>query len=155
MCTACQSKMNGLRKRGGKKSKTMTKRRRRSRVSGLNSKEIGGVATSLLLPGIAGAIAGTYLNKLPFLSSNPQYVNYAAVGIGLVLATSMKNPMVKAAGVGMAIGGGKAVAQDLLDGQGVGLLPPGVPSVRLSGLSNPANNVPGVLQQDIPGVTVR
>lgn len=131
------------------------KRRRRSRVSGINSKDIGSVATQYVLPGVAGAIAAGFLTKLPFLSSNPQYTNYAAIVGGVVLAASSRNTMLQAAGVGMAIKGGAAVAGDLLDGQGVGLLPPGVPSVRISGLSGAGDGVPGVLREEIPGIKVR
>jgi hypothetical protein len=136
MCKACQSSVNGLRKRG-KKRKPMARKRRNSRVSGLNTKDVGSVAQNWVLPGIAGAVAATYLDKLPYLDKHPQYVNYAAIAGGLALAVATKNPMAIAAGIGMAISGGAAVANDLLDGQGgpktLGLLPPGVPSLRISG----------------------
>jgi hypothetical protein len=159
MCTACQNKMNGLKsRRKGTKTKRSMKRRRRSRVSGLNSKDIGSVATKYVLPGIAGAIAASFLKKLPFLDKdeNKEYRNYAAIVGGLVLTASTKNPMLQAAGIGMAIKGGTAVAVDLLpESLGIGLLPPGVPSVRISGLNGPGDFVPGVLREEIPGVKIR
>lgn len=131
MCTACQ-KMAGI----GRKRKTMAKKRkstRRRRYIGAAKGGVQSALTQTILPGVAGAVLTNYLDKLPVLSSNPQYVNYAAAGIGLLLVAFSKNPMVQAGGVGMAITGGKKVFDDLLDGQvsGLGLLSPGARSFSI------------------------
>jgi hypothetical protein len=130
MCQACQNKING-RKKMAKKHKT---RRRRAGVRGVSSKGISNFATQTLLPGVAGAIAGNFLNRLPFIKDNPQYAPWAAAIGGTLVATASKNSMIQAAGMGMAISGVAQVAGDLLDGvKGVGLLPPGVPSRGVAG----------------------
>jgi hypothetical protein len=130
MCTACQNKING-RKKMAKKHKT---RRRRAGVRGVSQKGIGNFATQTLLPGVAGAIAGNFLNRLPFIKDNPQYAPWAAAVGGTLVATMSKNSMIQAAGIGMAISGAAQVAGDVLDGvKGVGLLPPGVPSRGVAG----------------------
>ncbi|MEZ4925571.1 MAG: hypothetical protein R3A50_04795 [Saprospiraceae bacterium] len=108
------------------------KRRRRS-IRGLSTASISNTLTGQVLPGVLGGVAANYLDKLPGLDQKPQYVNYAAVGGGLLLAVMTKNKMLQAAGIGMAIVGGKKVADDLLDGQGVmhGLLPSPAPQYRI------------------------
>ena len=138
MCTACQKQMNGI----GRRKKTMAKKRSKRRgIRGFSTGDIQSVATQTVIPGIIGAIGANYLDKLPFLKDNPQYSNYGGIAIGLLLATMTKNPMIQAAGVGLSIVSGGRVAGDLLDGQaatnGLGrLLPPGTPSVMISGLDD-------------------
>lgn len=132
MCTTC-SKMAGVgRRKSNKMEKKTRKSRKYRRVSGVKG-GIGGTLTTTILPGVVGGVLTNYLDKLPGLSANPQYVNYAALIGGVALAAFVKNPMVQAAGVGMAIVGGKKVADDLLDGQvsGLGLLSPGTRSFSI------------------------
>lgn len=108
------------------------KRRRRS-IRGFNSGNIQSAFTKQVIPGILGAVATNYLDKIPGLSTNPQYTNYAALLGGVLLATMTKNAALQAAGIGMAIVGGKKVADDLIDGQGAGvnLLSPGQRSYNI------------------------
>lgn len=144
MCTACQ-KMAGI----GRKRKTMAKKRkstRRRRYIGAAKGGVQSALTQTILPGVVGGVLTNYLDKLPGLSSNPQYVNYAAVAGGIALAVFTKNPMLQAAGAGMAIVGGKKVVDDLLDGQvsGLGLLSPGARSFSI-----------GETAADVPQIEVK
>lgn len=126
MCTQCQSKINGMKKR-----KKGQKRRRTSRIRGLNAGDAGAFLTQSVLPGVAGAIAANYLPKLGIPA---QYQNYAALGLGLLLNVATNNPMLNAAGAGMAVVGGAAVVSDLMDGQnGLGLLMPGQSARYIAG----------------------
>ncbi len=130
MCTSCSKSMNGY----GKKTKKTMKRRR---ISGINKKGIGKMLTEDLLPITAGYVAGNFLPTL-VLKNNPQYANYLALGLGAVLGT--QKGMLAKLGLGMAVKGASGVVADLMDGSGVsgmGLLPPGVPSVRISGYGDP------------------
>lgn len=130
MCTSC-SKMNGY---GRKKLKKTMKRRR---ISGISKKGFGKMVTEDLLPITAGYVAGNFLPGL-VLKNNPQYANYLALGLGAVLGT--QKGMLAKLGLGMAVKGASGVVADLMDGssvQGLGLLPPGVPSVRISGYGDP------------------
>lgn len=132
MCTACQKAAVGR-----KKGKKIMKRRRRS-IRGFSSGNIQSALTNQVLPGVLGAVAANYLDKIPGLSSNPQYTNYAGLLGGVLLATMTKNQMLQAAGVGMAIVSGKNIANDLLDGQpGVNLLAPGQRSYNIGEYSAP------------------
>ena len=155
MCNAC-NKMNGLgrKRKGQKKSKTMGRKRRTSRVSGLNSKDAAAVAQTYILPGIAGAVAAKYLDKLPFIKDKPEYMNYAAIVGGVLLAVATKNPMVTAAGIGMATVGGAGVVADLMDGsstpKGLGLLPYGERALSISGFPDGVSVPAGA-----PGIAVR
>lgn len=140
MC-GCQNKINGI---GRKKSSKMAKRkspRRRRRISGLNSKDIQGVATSAVLGGAGAVVLKMILDKvLP--AEYAAHTHYAQIGGGILLATMSKNTMLQAAGLGAATVGAAAVVTDLTDGvAGLGLLPPGVPSVRISGLAEPTGVV--------------
>lgn len=131
MCTACQ-KMAGI----GRKRKAMAKKRkstRRRRYIGAAKGGVQSALTQTILPGVAGGFLTQYLDKLPGLSSYPQYKNYAAVAGGLLLALFTKNKMLQAGGVGMAIVGGTNVFNDLVDGQvnGLGLLSPGARSFSI------------------------
>jgi hypothetical protein len=122
--------MNGY---GKKKSKSMKRRR----ISGISKKGFGKMVTEDLLPITAGFVAGNFLPGL-VLKNNPQYGNYLALGLGALLGT--QKGMVAKLGLGMAVKGASGVVADLMDGSGVsgmGLLPPGVPSVRISGYGDP------------------
>lgn len=133
MCTQCQSKINGMKKR-----KKAQKRRRTSRIRGFNAGDAGGFITQTALPGVAGAIAANYLPKLGIPD---QYKNYAALGLGVLLNVVTNNPMLNAAGAGMAIVGGAAVVSDLMDGQnGVGLLMPGQQARYIAGMERGGSN---------------
>lgn len=118
------------------------KRRRSRSIRGFNSGNIQSALTNQVLPGVLGAVAANYLDKIPGLSTNPQYTNYAGLAAGVLLATMTKNPMLQSAGVGMAIVSGRNIANDLLDGQGTGvnLLSPGQRSYNI-GEYAPAPNV--------------
>jgi hypothetical protein len=122
----------------GDGKKGSTRRRRTSRIRGLNAGDAGNFLTQTALPGVAGAIAANYLPKIGIPA---QYQNYAALALGLVLNLATNNPMINAAGAGMAIVGGAAVVNDLLDGQnGLGLLPPGVTARGIAGNGNGGMN---------------
>jgi len=133
MCTSCSKSMNGY---GKNKKKTMKRRR----ISGINQKGIGKMVTEDLLPITAGFVAGNFLPGL-VLKNSPQYGNYLALGLGALLGASQKGMLAKV-GLGMAVKGASGVVADLMDGsgsvQGLGLLPPGVPSVRISGYGDSA-----------------
>lgn len=114
---ACQNKsINGM--------------KRRKSIRGFSTKGLGSIFTGQILPIGVGYLAGNYLPGL-VLKNNPQYGNYLALGLGAVLAT--QKGMLSGIGIGMATKGVVGVVGDLLDGQGVNLLPPGVPSLRISG----------------------
>lgn len=136
MCS-CKNKTNGI---GRKKSSKMAKKRkaprRRRRISGFNSKDIQGVATSAVLGGAGAVVLKMILDKaLP--AEYAAYTHYAQIGAGILLTAMSKNTMIQAAGLGAATVGAAAVVTDLTDGvNGLGLLPPGVPSVRISGLGD-------------------
>ena len=96
------------------------------------------MVTEDLLPITAGFVAGNFLPGL-VLKNSPQYGNYLALGLGALLGASQKGMLAKV-GLGMAVKGASGVVADLMDGSGVsgmGLLPPGVPSVRISGYGDP------------------
>jgi hypothetical protein len=125
--------MNGY----GKKSKKKTMKRRK--ISGISKKGIGQMVTQDLLPVTAGYVAGNFLPGL-ILKNSPQYANYLALGLGALLGASQKGMLAKV-GLGMAVKGAAGVVTDLMDGSnvnGLGLLPPGVPSVRISGYGDSA-----------------
>ena len=138
MCSACQSKMNGLKRR--KKAKKTMKRRRR--IGGLSTKGLTNTLTGTILPVAAGIVAGYQVPNL-VSKAHPEYGNYAAIALGLFLAG--QKGMVGNLGIGLAAGGAAGVVIDLvpdLKVNGLGLLPPGVPSVRISGPSDMAYNTP-------------
>lgn len=141
MCKSCS--MNGY---GRKKSKKTMKRRR---ISGISKKGISKLVTEDLLPVTAGYVAGKYIPGL-ILKNQPQYENYLALAAGALLGATQKG-MVAKLGLGMAVKGAAGVVGDLMDGSvnGLGLLPPGVPSVRISGYGDP------VLDEPIESVKVQ
>lgn len=113
--------------------------RRRPRVSGLNSKNLTGVAISAVLGGAGAVFVGMVLDKvLP--AKYAQYSHYAKIAGGVALAAMSNNPYMQTAGLGAATVGAAAVVGDLTDGQpaipGLNLLPPGVPSRYLAGIGN-------------------
>lgn len=140
MCTACQKQAQV-----GRKRKSMKKsRRRRSSIRGFSTSGVQNVLTAQILPGVVGGLAASYLDKVPGLDKNPQYVNYAGLAIGLAAILMSKNPMVKAAGVGLATVSGVKVAADLMDGQsvnGIGLFNPGVPAFQIGQGNTPQVSV--------------
>lgn len=112
-----------------------TKRRRPVSVRGLNTKDAGGLIMSGVLPGAAGAIVLKMILEKILPAEYSQYSNYALGIAGIGAAIVLKNPMVKAAGLGAAIVAASNIGQDLVDGQpvsGLGLLAPGVPSARIA-----------------------
>jgi len=131
---------------GSMKKHRKTRKTRRASVRGINTKDAGSLLTGGVLPGALGAIALKWaVDKFLPAEYAPQS-NYVIGGLGVLLALTMKNPMAKAAGLGAAVVAGANIGQDLVDGQDptggrVGLLAPGVPSVRIAG-GAPANSVP-------------
>lgn len=113
-----------------KKRKTT---RRRSRVSGLNTKQAGG----LLMQSALGAVGAIIIKKIADQLLPAEYAaqsNYAIAAAGLGLALLVKNPSAAAAGAGAVTVSLYNIGQDLADGQsvtGLGLLRPGVPSFRI------------------------
>lgn len=129
----CSCSVKGI---GRKKSKPMSKKktRRRPRVSGLNSRDMQGFATSAALGGVGSVVLKMVLDKvLP--AEYTQYTSYAQIIAGVTIAAMSKNTMVQAAGLGAATVGAANVVQDLTDGQvsGMGLLPYGKPSALITG----------------------
>ena len=108
-------------------AKKKSPRRRRSRVSGFNSKDLQGVAMSAVLGGAGAVVLGMILDKvLP--AEQQQYAHYIKIAAGVGLAAMTKNTMLQAAGLGAATVGAAAVVSDLTDGtavSGLGLLRPG------------------------------
>jgi len=117
-------------------AKRKTARRRRSRVSGLNSKDLTGLATSAVIGGGGAVVLKMVLDKvLP--AEYSQYSSYAQIVAGLLVASMTSNAMVITAGLGAATVGAANVVSDIADGTtvtGLHLLPPGVPSMRIAGL---------------------
>ena len=133
----------------GRQRKKMAKKRkstRRRRYIGAAKGGVQSALTQTILPGLAGRFLTQCLDKVPVISSYPQYKNYAAVGIGLSLVLLTKNNMLQAAGAGMAIVGGTNVFNDVVDGQvsGLGLLSPGARSFSI-----------GETAADVPQIEVK
>lgn len=121
MCTKCSNAIG----RKSKSKKMATIKRRRSRVSGLNTKDVAGVATSAVLGGAGAVILGMVLDKV-VPPEYQQYNHYIKIAAGIGLSAMSKNTYVQAAGLGAATVGTAALVADLTDGvNGMGLLPPG------------------------------
>lgn len=127
----------GIGRKNSKKMANKKTKRRRPRVSGLNSKDMQGVATSAALGGVGSVVLKMVLDKvLP--AEYAQYTSYAQIVAGVAIAAMSKNTMVQAAGLGAATVGAANVVQDLTDGQvsGMGLLPYGKPSTLIAGYND-------------------
>lgn len=122
----------------GKRRKNMKKRRtsrRRASVRGLNTKDAGSLIMQGVLPGALGAILAKKAVEYFLPAQYAQYSNYAIGAVGIGAALMVKSPLAKAAGLGAATVAGSNIVADLVDGQsvsGLGLLAPGVPSVRIA-----------------------
>lgn len=128
MACSCQNKGIGRIKSSYKMAKQKN-RRRRARVSGLNSKDVQGFAVSAVIGGVGSVILKMVLDKvLP--AEYAQYSSYAQIAGGVLVGVMSKNSMVQAAGMGAATVGAANVVADLTDGQTntLGLLPYGRPS---------------------------
>lgn len=113
------------------------KRKRRS-VSGLNAKDIQGIAIDSVLPATIGFLVGQILTKqlTVFQGKNATIANAAKIAGGIVLA-SQGSGMLNNMGIGIAAEGANAIVLPMLKKGGiarVNLLPPGEPSVYLSGI---------------------
>jgi len=119
-------------------------RRRRASVRGLNSKDASGFLMQAAL-GALGAIVFKKVVSAVLPAEQAQYANYALVAGGVGAALLVKNPTIAAAGLGAATVALSNIGEDLVDGQaatnGLGLLRPGVPSVRIG---EPFNNPAGM-----------
>lgn len=146
MCTACQNAQINGRKRKKNMAKKRKTTRRRSRISGFNSKGAVATLTAGVLPGAVGAVLLQKVLSSILPAEYQQYSNYVLLAGGVLAASGMlgKNAMVQSAGLGAATVAGYNVVSDLADGQavtGLGLLPPGVPAVRIAGMPASADGV--------------
>lgn len=131
----CGCNLNIGKRRNKMAKKRKSTRRRRASVRGLNSKDAGSFLMKGVLPGAAGAVILKMVVDKVLPAEYAQHSNYALLAAGLGAALLVKNPMVQAAGLGAAIVSASNIGQDLVDGQavsGLGLLRPGVPSVRIA-----------------------
>lgn len=117
----CGCKMNGM---------------KRKRIGAFNSKGAVNTLTQQAIPAALGFLAADLLTKnLSFLSSNPTVGNAVKIGAGVLLAG--QGGMLSGLGVGMAANGVVSFAKPVFNLNGVGLLPPGVPSRYLAGVPDP------------------
>lgn len=127
MCTKCSNAIGRKSKSSKMAKKRKATRRRRSRVNGLDTSGVQGMAIGALLGAIGAVVTKKVLEQvLP--AEYAQHLNYAQIGTGLFLSMVTKNPMLMSAGLGAATVGGANVVGDLADGQaitGLGLLAPG------------------------------
>lgn len=100
-----------------------------SRISGVKKRKSimanrrkGGLTGQLVNVAIAGAgfILADQINKLPFISSNPQMGNFVKLGIGTYLAMTGKSPMIVSAAQGMALNGAIGAARQYGIVSGIG-----------------------------------
>lgn len=119
-----------------RKKKGAPKKRARHSIRGLNQKDLTGLATAAFLGGAGSVIVKMVLDKtLP--AEYSKYTHYAQIAAGIALSAATKNNYLQAAGLGAATVGAANVVADLTDGvNGLGLLPPGNPQYRLTGLQD-------------------
>jgi len=110
---------------------------RKRKISGLG--DAGSIATGLL-PVLGGFLLANVVEK-QFLSGTT-YGNIVKLGGGILIA-SMTKGMVAQLGVGMALNGAVAVAQPALKSDGLGLLPPSMPSRWVAGIPQETINAGG------------
>ena len=116
-------------------------------MRGFNAGGVVGVLTQQALPAAIGFVAADLLTKnLAFLSTNPTMGNLVKVAGGAFLAT--QSGMLSGVGVGIAANGVVAFAKPVFNLNGVGLLPPGVPSRYLAG-------TPGAVPADGGAATLK
>lgn len=110
---------------------------KRKRISGLKMGGIVPTLTQQVLPAAAGFLVGQILTKqLTFLSTNTTVGNLVKVAGGAILA-GQRGGFISAMGVGLAAQGAVGFIQPMVDGAGISLLPPGVPSRYLAGFDVP------------------
>lgn len=118
----CGCQMNGM--------------KRRKRIGAFKTSGVIDTITQQALPAALGYLAADLLTKnLSFLSSNPTIGNVVKIGAGALLAG--QGGMFGGLGVGMAANGVVSFAKPVFNLNGVGLLPPGVPSRYLAGVPEP------------------
>lgn len=111
--------MNGMKKKG--------------KMRGINAGGVVNILTQQALPAAIGFVAADLITKnLSFLSTNPTMANLVKVAGGAFLA-SQGGGMLSGVGVGIAANGVVAFAKPVFNLNGVGLLPPGIPSRYLAG----------------------
>lgn len=132
-CRACAQK---ARVSGTRKRKKMARRRKKG--------DIAGQLTNVALAG-AGYLVADQVNKLPFVSSNPQIGNFVKLGIGTYLAMTQRNPMLVSAAQGMALNGALGAARQygIVSGIGQIALPGGM---RYGGNSTAIPGVAGSIK---------
>jgi len=111
-------------------------KKRKSRMGALKTGGLVNIVTQEALPVALGYLAADLLTKnLSFLSSNPTVGNAVKIGAGVLLA-GQGGGMMAGLGVGIAANGVVSFAKPVFNLNGVGLLPPGMPSRYLSGIPN-------------------
>jgi hypothetical protein len=134
----------------GTKRKTTT--RRRKRVSGIGSLDVGGIAMTVVGLGV-GAIAARELNTIlvkQFPTLTPTMVGLGQIAIGVALPMFMKSKLGTDIGNGMVAFGVQVEAVNFGLISGIGAAPNRSVSYRLSGA--PLNqNVIGYTNQNVIG----
>lgn len=111
--------------------------KKRNRMGALKTGGLVNIVTQEALPVAVGYLVGDLLTKnLSFLSSNPIMGNVIKIGAGVLLA-GQGGGMMAGLGVGVAANGVVNFAKPVFKLDGMGLLPPGMPSRYLAG--TPAN----------------
>ena len=101
-------------------------------------KSIGGIGKTLteMLPIVGGYVIGQIATKqLTFLSSNPGMGNIVKLGAGLFL--SGNKGFIGGLAKGVALNGAAGLVMPVVEGAGLGLLPPGVPARYIAGIPEP------------------
>lgn len=130
MCKQC-AKVNGKKK--------MAKRRRR--ISGLNTKGLMATAQNDILPIAGGYFAADFISTKVTNATYVKYKRWVHLLGGAIIAGTQKG-IVQKLGIGIAANGVVETVSDAMAGRGLGLLPPGQPMYRLSGLEGGAPGVP-------------
>lgn len=125
-CRKCAAKKRGI--GAVKKRKKMARRQ--------SAKNLTGQLTSVALAA-GGYILADQVNKLPFVSSNPQIGNFVKLGLGTYLAMTSRNPMFVSAAQGMALNGAIGVGKQYGVVSGVG-------QIGISRYGANSSTIPGV-----------
>ena len=109
---------------------------KRKRIGAFKTSGVINTITQQAVPAALGFLAADLLTKnLSFLSSNPTVGNGVKIVAGAFLAG--QGGMLGGLGVGMAANGVVSFAKPVFNLNGMGLLPPGVPSRYLAGVPEP------------------
>lgn len=108
-CRKCAAKMSGIKKR---------------RKMAIRKNNLTGQLTNVALAAV-GYIVADQVNKLPFVSNNPQIGNFVKFGAGTYLVMVSRNPMLVSAAQGMALNGAIGAFRQYGIISGIGQLGPG------------------------------